>query len=108
MSRLHALHKTIEFHGEIESQPRGEAGAHPERIDRFDKHSAGADVACASTKHRRAPFDLEVGTERVARRLSAFESSSGIIPNAHESGAPPCQGFRTTPPRRNPRLPPST
>ncbi len=83
MSRLHALHKTLESYGPIEGQSRGEGRTHPERIDRFDKHSAGADVARASTKDRGTPFDFEVCAERVARRPAAFESLGWMIPTAH-------------------------
>src|SRR5260370_17614075 len=104
MSRIHALHKTVECEGGMESQSGGEAGANRQRIDRFDKHSAGADVARASQQDRGTPFDLEVCAERVARSPAAFESSGWMVPTAHETGATPCQGLRTTAPGRDRRF----
>src|SRR5258708_13472829 len=98
MSRLHALHKTVEFHGAIESRSRGEAGANPQRIDRFDKHSAGADVARTSPQDRGTPLDLEVCAERVARSPAPFESSGWMAPPAHEPVATPGQVLRPPPP----------
>src|SRR2546421_5324633 len=104
MSRLHALHKTVESDRRIESQSRDEARTQPERIDGFDKHSAGADVARACPQNRRTPFDFEVGAERVTRRPAAFESSGWMISTAHRTSATPCQGLRTTALGRNRRL----
>src|SRR5436309_656001 len=98
MSRNHALHKTVESYGTIESQSRGETRTHPERIDRFDKHSVSADVARASTQDCGTPFDFEVCAKRVARRPAAFVATGWMIPTAHRTGATPCQGLR---PRRS-------
>src|SRR5260370_41561172 len=87
MTGLHALHKTVDFHRARECEPRGEAGAHPERIGGFAKHSAGADVARASTQQRGAPFHPAVGTERTTPRPAAVETSGSMIPTGHASRA---------------------
>ena len=52
---------------------------------------------------RRAPFDLEIGAKRVARRPAALQPSRDD-PQCSSTRRTPCQGFQCEPPARCRRL----
>src|SRR5262249_40295654 len=95
---------TIQLQRLVQSQLCGKSGAYPKRIGRFDKHSAGADVASVRAHHRGTPFDFEVGVKAIARRPAALESADSLIPTAHRPGESPCPGSQGAAHGRSRRL----
>lgn len=80
--RFDAFDEAIHFDGLFEAEARREAGAYPKRVKGFDEHAIGADIARAAADESRAPFDLEFGVKRIARRPAALKPSR-IVPVAH-------------------------
>ncbi len=91
-----AFYRTDNFDRMVQHQVCCEASADPKRIDGFDEHAIRTDVAGASAKHCRAPFDIEAGAEVVTRRPSAFEPARRCICDAHEAGEAPCLGSQAS------------
>lgn len=84
----------IDTHRPLQLEMRGKTGSYPQRVGRFDKHSARAHIACVGAQHRGAPFDIEAGAEGVTRRPAPFQSARAWICKAHEAGRTPCLGNR--------------
>src|SRR5207244_12839797 len=74
-----ALHKAHNFHGTVQLQTCRKTRANPERIDGFDEHTIGTDIASACSEHRCAPFDVEDGATLVALRTAAYAPSRRLV-----------------------------
>src|SRR5580765_386154 len=95
-ARFDALYEAIDLYRLFQQNFCGKTGAHPQRIDRFDEHSVGTDVAGVGTQNRRTPFNIEAGAKIEARRPPTFKPASRQMCIAHEAGESPCSGSLAT------------
>src|SRR5580704_8919152 len=93
-ARLHAFYRAVHPQWAFHAQPRAEIRAHPKQILGFDKHSADADIPRAGFECCGTPLDLQRSLIAITRSPAAFAALRFRVPNMHEAGTPPTEGWR--------------
>jgi hypothetical protein len=102
-ARFDSFDETIHAERVVEAQLGGETCTYPKRVGRLDEHAVGTDVGGLGTQDSGSPFDLEAGTEGIARRSAALEQPLAVVPTSHERLDTPYLGFQAAAPGRQSR-----